>query len=171
MRAFLTWIITLSCLALMASGCTKGCSRKQAQTTPTPEQESIPEDQREVKTPNYSGITVVNVVKRDLMPGKGKKEVKDGHNVSVKYTEWVYDPAALANQGPQIYTTGDEARLLKIGDGKAIKGFEDGLKGMKKGGKRQLIIPPDMAYGEAGQPPKIPPRAMIMIDAEIVDVE
>jgi len=167
------WIFIAITVTL--GGCTKFCSRKQTgQEPPEMERDRVaqedPTAQAPVKTPNYSGITVTHVVKRDAAPGKGST-VKAGSIVMARYTEWVYDPAALGNLGPKIYETGADPIQIKVGAGKVIKGFEEGLKGMGKGAKRNLIIPAAEAYGAAGRPPKIPPNAMVMIDVEVLSVE
>ncbi|MGE0763090.1 MAG: FKBP-type peptidyl-prolyl cis-trans isomerase [Bdellovibrionales bacterium] len=158
------WRLLLISVVLFSAGCSRFCSKKGPGTKPGEQQEKV------VVTPNYNGITVTHVVTREMQAGKGK-EVADNSTVKVKYTEWVYDPAALANQGPKIYETKDTPIEIKIGAGKVIKGLEQGLKGMRKGGKRQLIIPAEEAYGDQGQAPKIPPKAMVMIDVELIDVQ
>lgn len=164
------WILLAITVSL--GGCTKFCSRKDAGKAPDQERPSEVTE-RELPpavTPNYHGITVTHVVKREGNPGKGN-EVKDGSTVMARYTEWIYDPAALGNQGPKIFETGQDPVEIKLGSGKVIKGFEEGLKGMRKGGKRNLIIPAAEAYGDAGKPPKIPPKAMVMIDVEVLSVD
>lgn len=159
------WRILLATVVIFSAGCSRFCSKKDGAGKPGENQE-----EKAAVTPNYNGITVTHVVSRDMVAGKGK-EVSANSTVKVKYTEWVYNPAALANQGPKIYETKDTPVEIKLGSGKVIKGFEEGLKGMKKGSKRQLIIPAEEAYGDAGKLPKIPPKAMVMIDVELVDVE
>lgn len=151
---------TLVTFSLVLGGCTKFCSRKP---TPPP-----PPANDGVKTPNYNGITVTHVVVRDYSLGKGKTAQQQS-TVKVKYTEYVYDPAALGNRGPLVFEA-KEPREITVGKNQVIKGFEEGLIGMRKGGRRNLIIPNAYAYGEAGQMPRIPPKAMIMIDVELIDV-
>ena len=58
-----------------------------------------------------------------------------------------------------------------IGEGAVIKGFEDGCKGMRIGGKRKLIIPPHIGYGARGAPPDIPPNATLVFDIELVSAK
>jgi FKBP-type peptidyl-prolyl cis-trans isomerase FkpA len=167
MKNLARWAFAVAVLS--SAGCSRFCSKKT--TTPSPETDGTSaQANRPVVTPNYNGITVNHVVKREVAPGQGKDAIQ-GSVVKVMYTEWVYDPAALANQGPKISETKEGPFEITIGEGKVIRGFEDGLKGMRKGGKRQLIIPADEAYGEAGKPPKVPPKAMVMIDLEVVDVK
>jgi hypothetical protein len=59
---------------------------------------------------------------------------------------------------------------FKLGTGAVIKGWDQGVVGMKVGGKRRLVIPQDLAYGEAGSPPNIPPKAGLKFDVELLEV-
>lgn len=156
----------LMAIVAFSAGCSRFCSKKG----PAGDSPDVV-DEKAMVTPNYNGITVTHVVVREIAPGRGDKAVAESSSVQVKYTEWIYDPSALANQGPKVYETKDAPLEISIGGGKVIKGLEQGLKGMRKGGKRQLIVPAEQAYGDKGMPPKIPPKAMIMIDVELVDIE
>jgi FKBP-type peptidyl-prolyl cis-trans isomerase len=91
---------------------------------------------------------------------------KAGDNVKVHYTGWLttgkkFDSSVDANQ-PYEFT---------LGQGEVIKGWDEGVAGMKVGGKRQLRIPPDLAYGEAGHPPQIPENATLVFDVQLLAVK
>jgi FKBP-type peptidyl-prolyl cis-trans isomerase len=92
-------------------------------------------------------------------------EAKNGDKVKVHYT------GTLMN-GTKFDSSRDrnEPFELTIGKGEVIKGWDEGLPGMKVGGKRKLTIPWQMAYGEAGHPPSIPPKAALKFDVELVAI-
>lgn len=64
----------------------------------------------------------------------------------------------------------DEPFSFTLGQGQVIKGWDEGVVGMKKGGKRKLVIPSDMAYGKRGSPPKIPPDAPLQFEIELLEI-
>jgi FKBP-type peptidyl-prolyl cis-trans isomerase len=100
----------------------------------------------------------------ELAQGSGQ-EVVAGSRVSVNYTGMLPDGTVFdtsANRGPFQFT---------VGEGRVIAGWEQGLMGMKEGGKRRLIIPPSLAYGEQGVPGAIPPNATLIFDIELLDVQ
>ena len=100
----------------------------------------------------------------DLEVGTGT-EVKTGMLVLVDYE------GRLAN-GEKFDSSYDrrEPFSFKIGAGQVIQGWEEGVIGMKVGGKRKLVIPPDLAYGEAGAPPRIPPNATLTFEVKVLKV-
>jgi FKBP-type peptidyl-prolyl cis-trans isomerase len=88
-----------------------------------------------------------------------------GDKLSVYYTLWLED-------GTQIESNvGGTPFKFTLGQGDVIKGWDEGLVGMKVGETRTLTIPPDRAYGEAGSPPKIPPNATLTYEVELLAVE
>jgi len=103
--------------------------------------------------------------KNDIVVGTGK-EAKDGDTVGVRYVGTLLS-------GTEFDRTKDGAPPFefKIGAGSVIKGWDQGVAGMKVGGKRQLLIPQDLAYGEKGSPPKIPAKAGLKFDIELVTVK
>ena len=103
--------------------------------------------------------------------GEGKVAEKD-KAVLVHYTGWLYDPKAPDQKGKQFDSSVGRPTPFSflIGRGKVIKGWDEGVPGMKKGGKRTLIIPPSMAYGERGAAGVIPPNATLLFEVELIDV-
>lgn len=110
--------------------------------------------QKEVTT--SSGLKYI-----DLKEGTGDK-VKVGSKVGVIYTGTFRNGEKFdSNVGRAPYD-------VTVGEGMVIKGWEEGLVGMQKGGKRKLIIPYQLAYGEEGRPPRIPPKAELIFEMELV---
>ena len=101
----------------------------------------------------------------DDVVGTGK-EAKNGDTVRVHYT-------GTLMSGKKFDSSRDrgEPFEFKLGAGAVIKGWDQGVPGMKVGGKRRLTIPWDLAYGEAGSPPNIPPKAALKFDIELVEVK
>ena len=101
----------------------------------------------------------------DLQEGTGT-EAKAGNTVHVHYTGWLTD-------GTKFDSSRDRGQPFNfpLGAGRVIKGWDEGVAGMKIGGKRKLIIPPDLAYGARGVPGAIPPNAELTFDVELLDVK
>jgi len=106
----------------------------------------------------------------DTVVGKGKQAVA-GNTVKVHYTGWLFEPKAPKQRGAQFDSSvGGEPFTFPLGMGGVIKGWDQGVAGMKVGGKRTLIIPAALGYGERGAGP-IPPGATLMFDVELIDVK
>ncbi len=101
---------------------------------------------------------------KDIKVGKGPA-AKDGDTVSVHYTGWLLDGTKFDSSRDR-----NQPFSFTLGQGHVIKGWDKGVIGMKAGGKRQLVIPPDMAYGKRGSPPKIPPNAPLKFDIELLKI-
>ena len=109
--------------------------------------------------------------KTDLAPGTGA-EIKSGQTALVHYTGWLYDAAAPDHKGKQFDSSlGGEPFEFPVGGGVVIKGWDEGVLGMKVGGKRHLVIPPDMAYGNRNVGNGlIPPGSTLVFDVELVEI-
>jgi peptidylprolyl isomerase len=91
---------------------------------------------------------------------------KEGDTVLTHYRGWLADGTPFDNS----YDRGKPFPVRNVGRAGVIKGWNEGLLGMKKGGKRRLVIPPELAYGPSGRPPVIPPAATLVFDVEVVDI-
>lgn len=110
--------------------------------------------------------------KIDVKQGTGKEAVA-GKPVIVHYTGWLYDTSKPDRKGTKFDSSRDRQVPFGffLGSGKVIKGWDDGVVGMKVGGQRTLIIPPAMGYGERGAGGVIPPNATLIFDVELIDVK
>jgi len=110
--------------------------------------------------------------KIEVKQGAGAEAVS-GKPVVVHYTGWLYDPSKPDQKGAKFDSSRDRGQPFSfpLGGGRVIKGWDEGVAGMKVGGQRTLIIPPAMAYGERGAGGVIPPNATLIFDVELIDVK
>jgi len=103
--------------------------------------------------------------KKDLVVGKGP-EAKAGDQISVHYVGTLTD-------GKEFDASRKHGKPFEfqLGRGNVIKGWDEGVQGMKPGGKRKLVIPPSMGYGERGAPPSIPPNATLVFEVELLEIK
>ena len=108
----------------------------------------------------------------DLQGGTGR-EAQKGKGLSVNYTGWLYDPNRPDLKGRMFDTSKDRGPFnFVLGAGQVIPGWDQGFDGMKIGGRRRLIIPPDLAYGVDGAGNGIiPPNATLVFEMELLDVQ
>ena len=109
--------------------------------------------------------------KIDTLEGTGA-EAKAG-SVRVHYTGWLHDPSKSDGRGKKFDSSVDRGQPFEfqLGAGQVIRGWDEGVAGMKVGGKRTLIIPSALAYGPRGAGGMIPPDADLIFDVELVKVK
>ena len=122
--------------------------------------------------PAMTATNMTELQKTDTVVGTGR-EAEPGFNVSVHYTGWLYDDKATDKKGTKFDSSVDRKEPFKfdLGAGQVIQGWDEGFAGMKIGGKRTLVIPPEMGYGARGAGGVIPPNATLIFDVELLDVK
>jgi peptidylprolyl isomerase len=105
----------------------------------------------------------------DTQPGTGRAP-RRGQTAVVHYTGWLFVEGA---RGRKFDSSVDKGRPFefKPGQGQVIRGWDEGVLTMKTGGKRTLIIPPELGYGAQGSPPDIPPNATLIFEVELIAVK
>jgi FKBP-type peptidyl-prolyl cis-trans isomerase FkpA len=143
-------------LALLSSA----CSAFQRVEKPNPE-----EDRK-----SQTGKTTLEIV--EVTPGTGT-EARPGRRVVVNYSGWLYHPDKPQHHGRLFDSSELQGKPYEftIGASEAIPGWDEGISGMKAGGKRTLVIPPAMAYGRRGYGESIPPNATLVFEVELVAVK
>lgn len=135
-----------------------GCSTSTART---PSSEPARVEYREGE------LTIV-----ELKTGSGEP-CRTGQDVTVHYTAWLYKADAPGGRGKEVDTTrgGGEPFAFRLGRRDVIKGWEMGVIGMRVGGRRTLVIPPSLAYGESGAGKNIPSFAVLVFDVELMAIK
>lgn len=105
----------------------------------------------------------------DVRVGTGAEAV-NGRTATVAYALWLYDPNAAQNKGTSIPQPGNTFSFLVGGNG-VISGFNQMVTGMRVGGQRRAVIPPNLAYGSQGQPPSIPGNATLVFEVELLNIQ
>lgn len=109
----------------------------------------------------------------DLRVGTGT-EATNGRPVLVNYTGWLWSSSGTDNKGTKFDSSLDAGRTpfsFVLGTDNVIQGWHRGVVGMRIGGQRRLIIPPDLAYGSAGRAPSIPGNATLIFDIELLAIQ
>ncbi|HTL50170.1 MAG TPA: FKBP-type peptidyl-prolyl cis-trans isomerase [Steroidobacteraceae bacterium] len=153
-------------LVLLATAITAAASAQQPSTQPS-SPPSTP------AAPPAAAAPEETVLVTDVVKGMGD-EAFPGMVVIVHYTGWLYDAAAPDHHGRKFDSSRDRGQPLSfpLGSGRVIRGWEQGVPGMKVGGKRSLVIPPSLAYGSRGAGNGvIPPNATLIFDVELLAVE
>ncbi len=159
-RMILTGAIAMALTAALALQAQPGATTKPSSTTqPSAGATTKPADAaatgKQTKTP--SGLTIIEVA-----PGDGS--AKDGDIV------WVHYTGALKNGSVFDSSKGKDPIQFTLGKGNVIRGWDEGIKGMTVGERRQLIIPPELGYGAQGSGEKIPPNSELHFDVELIGI-
>jgi len=131
-----------------SSGMSAGATTTPATTAPSGKETTMPD-----------GLKM-----EDQVVGTGA-EAGEGMTVSVHYTGWLTNGTKFDSSRDR-----NEPFEFVLGKGQVIRGWDEGVKGMKVGGKRKLTIPPDLGYGAAGAGGVIPPNATLVFDVELLGV-
>ena len=117
-----------------------------------------------------SGVNSMQSI--EIKPGTGEA-ITPGKIAVVQYTGWLYEATAKDNKGKEFDSSRNGGRPFRfpVGTGQVIKGWDQGVVGMKVGESRRLIIPADLAYGDSGAGGVIPPGATLVFDVDLVAVE
>nr|WP_298154428.1 FKBP-type peptidyl-prolyl cis-trans isomerase [uncultured Pseudoxanthomonas sp.] len=118
------------------------------------------------------GGSVAELQRLDTRAGTGTVATS-GSDVTVHYTGWLYDENAPDKHGLKFDSSLDRGQpfTFLLGAGQVIRGWDEGVAGMKVGGKRTLLIPADLGYGSNGAGGVIPPGASLVFDVELLDVK
>jgi len=151
------------CAVLAFAGC-GGSSDSSTESTSTSTSEPAAKTKPKVSVPKGAPPKQLEV--KDLEEGSGA-EAKSGDKVTVQYVGVNY------KNGKEFDSSWsrNEPFPFTLGAGEVIPGWDQGVEGMKVGGRRELIIPPELAYGEAGAPPAIGPNETLVFVIDLLEVE
>jgi FKBP-type peptidyl-prolyl cis-trans isomerase FkpA len=158
----LVLLAMLAVVTLLAAQTTKTAAQKSA---PAPKATATPKPSGPTKVTGQPQSTASGVEYWDIKVGTGKTAVA-GKKLSMHYTGWLTNGKKFDSSLDH-----DEPFSFTLGTGEVIKGWDEGVAGMKVGGKRQLKIPPAAGYGSRGAPPVVPPNATLIFDVELLDVK
>jgi FKBP-type peptidyl-prolyl cis-trans isomerase len=149
---------------------TKSTLKVRKPGEPLPEQKNITGVSTDLSTkpkvPKATGAAPKQLEGSDVVTGTGA-EAKDGDKVSVQYVGTLFD---TGKQFDASWDNGKKPFQFTIGQGQVIQGWDQGIPGMKVGGRRVLVIPPDQAYGANGSPPTIPANAPLVFVVDLKKV-
>lgn len=147
--------LAVSLVAVMVGGCATG------------REGTVPASAKDACAPPPAQLVV-----KDLAPGKGDDAVRFRTAVLVGYTGWLYDGCAKDFKGRQFDSSEGRATPFgfMVGAQRVIKGWDEGLVGMREGGKRLLVIPPDKAYGDRAVGDVIKPNSTLVFEIDLLRI-
>lgn len=161
------------CSVLVLAGC-GGDDEQEAAATPEPAATEtaapaaapVSTNLEEEPMPVPAGEAPVDLVVEDIVKGEGKA-AKAGDLLSVQYTGISF---STGEKFDASWDRGAQPFQFPLGAGQVIPGWDEGIVGMKEGGRRQLTIPPDLAYGATGSPPAIGPDETLIFVVDLVEI-
>jgi peptidylprolyl isomerase len=161
-------LIIGACLALLVAGCGSDDSTTSSSggEETSSSQAEAPEKKTKPKVEKPSGAPPKELVTDDLEEGSGP-EAKSGDTVTVQYVGVNYKTGKEFDSS----WSRSEPFSFTLGAGEVIPGWDQGIEGMKVGGRRELVIPPELGYGPAGAPPAIPPNETLVFVVDLEAVE
>jgi FKBP-type peptidyl-prolyl cis-trans isomerase len=170
LRPVLVFIAVVAVLALPAcrdddGGSEGAANQSDTQTETAPSEDALKDTSTKPQIPKPTGIPPRKLVKQDIVKGKGPG-AKAGDTVTVNYVGENF------SNGVEFDSSWDSGAAfpVQLGAGMVIEGWDKGLVGIKKGGRRMLTIPPEMGYGARGAGGVIPPNATLVFEIELLKV-
>jgi peptidylprolyl isomerase len=172
LRPLVILIAVLAVLGVTACGDDNGDSAgpvKQQDAPPTetdPSEDALKDTSTKPLIPKPTGIPPRKLVKLDIVKGKGPA-AKPGDTVTVNYVGMNF------SNGVEFDSSWDSGQAfpVQLGAGMVIEGWDKGLVGIRKGGRRMLTIPPEMGYGADGYPPDIPPNETLVFVVDAISID
>ena len=163
MKKVFTHATLILASALVFSACSVKPSQPKSTFVPTTTTSTV--DSTNTATQSTQIITGGSMQVEEITVGTGQVAVK-GNTVSVHYTGWLTD-------GTKFDSSVDRRQPFEfsLGAGQVIEGWDQGVAGMKVGGKRKLTIPPELAYGQGGVPGAIPGNATLVFEVELLGIK
>jgi peptidylprolyl isomerase len=140
--------------------------QQETQTETAPSEDALKDTSTKPQIPKPTGIPPRRLVKRDIVKGKGPA-AKPGDTVTVNYVGENF------SNGVEFDSSWESGQTfpVQLGAGSVIAGWDKGLVGIRKGGRRMLTIPPEMGYGAQGYPPDIPPNETLVFVVDAISVK
>jgi FKBP-type peptidyl-prolyl cis-trans isomerase FkpA len=160
---------SLAAVILFSSLTMTACGQQDAAINESSADTSDITQSAEGATEKMEVITELQIT--DVVQGEGAT-ASAGQEVVVHYTGWLYDPSQPENKGEKFDSSVDRGDpfIVPLGAGRVIRGWDEGFAGMQIGGKRILIIPPEMGYGARGAGGVIPPNATLMFEVDLLEI-